>query len=138
MKAKILARAGFIFWVALMDVAGADDKAVAGASVQITRLPSDIARLRDEITALVGPASCSNLVNCRIAALGVNACGGAAEFIAYSWRSTDQGVLETKIAEYNFALEDAHELGAVANACTAAQEPVAACVNGRCVISGGR
>ena len=121
-----------------MDVAGADDKAVAGASVQITRLPSDIARLRDEITALVGPASCSNLVNCRIAALGVDACGGAAEFIAYSWRSTDQGVLETKIAEYNFALEDAHKLGAVANACTTAQEPVAACVNGRCVISGGR
>ena len=131
MKAKILALASSIFWVALVDGAGADDKAVAGASVQITRL-------RDEITALVGPASCSNLVNCRIAALGVDACGGAAEFIAYSWRSTDQGVLETKIAEYNFALEDAHKLGAVANACTAGQEPVAACVNGRCVISGGR
>ena len=131
MKAKILARAGFIFWVALIDGTGADDKAVAGASVQITRL-------RDEITAPVGPAGCSNLVNCRIAALGVNACGGAAEFIAYSWRSTDQGVLETKIAEYNFALEHAHKLGTVANACTIGPEPVAACVNGRCVISGGR
>ncbi len=131
MKAKILARAGFIFWVALIDGAGADDKAVAGASVQITRL-------RDEITALVGPASCSNLVNCRIATLGVNACGGAAGFIAYSWRSTDQGVLETKIAEYNFALEDAHKLGAVANACTTEQVPVAACINGRCVVSSGR
>ena len=138
MKARILARAGFIFWVALIDGAGADDKAVAGASVQITRLRNEITRLRDEITALVGPASCSNLVNCRIAALGVNACGGAAEFIAYSWRSTDQGVLETKIAEYNFALEDAHKLGAIANACTTGPEPVAACVNGRCAISSGR
>ena len=138
MKAKILARAGFIFWVALMDVAGADDKAVAGASVQIMRLPNEITRLRDEITALVGPASCSNLVNCRIAALGVNACGGAAEFIAYSWRSTDQGVLETKIAEYNFALEDGQKRGASMSTCTTAPEPVAACVNGRCVIPAGR
>ena len=30
---------------------------------------SKVVRLREEITALIGPATCANLVNCRIAAL---------------------------------------------------------------------
>jgi hypothetical protein len=98
----------------------------------------ELARLRNDITALVGPTSCSNLVNCRVAALGVNACGGPTEHIAYSWRSTDKAALETKIAEYNFALEDAQKRGYLVSACTASPEPVAACVNGRCVIPAGR
>ncbi len=109
----------------------ADEKAAAGA-------PPELARLRNDITALVGPASCANLVNCRIAALGLNACGGPDEYIAYSWRSTDKLALETKIAEYNFTLEDAQKRGYPVSACTALPDPAAACVNGRCVIPAGR
>jgi hypothetical protein len=109
----------------------ADEMGAVGAD-------AELARLRNDITALVGPAICANLVNCRIAALGVNACGGPAEHIAYSWRSTDKVALETKIAEYNFALEDAQKRGTPVSACTTSPEPVAACVNGRCVIPVGR
>ena len=109
----------------------ADERAAAGAD-------EALARLRNDIRALVGPASCANLVNCRIAALGVNDCGGPAEHIAYSWRSTDKAALETKIAEYNIALEDAQKLGTSVSTCKASPEPVPACVNGRCIIPAGR
>lgn len=109
----------------------ADEKTAVGAQ-------PELARLRNDITALVGPARCANLVNCRIAALGVNACGGPAEHIAYSWLSTDQAALDTKIAEYNFALEDAQKRETSVSACKPSPEPVPACVNGRCVIPGGR
>ena len=100
---------------------------------------AEVLRLRKEIDALVGPATCSNLVNCRIIALGSSACaGGATEYLAYSWLSTDKAALETRIAEYDFALEDAQKLGAVAKTCIDAPEPVAACVNRRCVIPSGK
>lgn len=93
---------------------------------------AELARLRQDITALVGPAHCANLVNCRVAALGVNACG-AAEYIAYSWRSTDKDALDTRIAEYNLLYEDVQKQTG-ASACVELATPVAACINGRCVI----
>ena len=111
--------------VAMNAVLCAEENAVADAKV---------AKLRAEITALVGTAKCANLVNCRIAALGIDACGGPAEYIAYSWLSTEKAALETRIAEYNFAFEDARKGGGTAGTCTALPEPVAACVNGRCVV----
>jgi hypothetical protein len=56
---------------------------------------SKVARLRGEIAALIGPATCANLVNCRVAALGIDACGGPLEYVAYSWLSTEKAALET-------------------------------------------
>ena len=93
---------------------------------------AELARLRNDIQALIGPAICSNLVNCRIALLGVDACGGPQEYLVYSWRSTDKAALEVKIAEYNLAQEDMQRKDK--GACAALPEPVAACVNGRCVL----
>ena len=95
---------------------------------------SKLARLREEITALIGPATCANLVNCRVAALGIDVCGGPLEYIAYSWLSTEKEALETKIAEYNFVQEDAQEKIPSVGACVTKPEPVAICVNRRCVI----
>jgi hypothetical protein len=95
---------------------------------------AEIARLRNDINALIGPAVCSNLVNCRIAALGVDACGGPKEYLAYSWRSTDKAALEIKIAEYNLAQEEPQSKNTEAGACAVLPQPVAACVNGRCVL----
>ena len=123
--------------VGIVLVTGVDGGVCADKNA-VVRRRDELARLRSDITALVGPAKCANLVNCRIAALGVNACGGAAEYIAYSWLSTEKAALETRIAEYNFALEDAQKREAPVSACTASPEPVAACVNGRCVIPAGR
>jgi len=93
-----------------------------------------LSRLRQDISALIGPAKCINLVHCRVAALGVNACGDPAEYVVYSWLSTDKGVLETRIAEYNFAQEDLQKKQQAGGACVVRAEPVAACVNGRCVL----
>ena len=95
---------------------------------------SKVVRLREEITAVIGPATCANLVNCRVAALGIDACGGPLEYVAYSWLSTEKVALETKIAEFNFEQEDAQKKSPAAGACVTKPEPVAMCVNRRCVV----
>jgi len=97
-----------------------------------------LAKLRKEIAELVGPARCMNLVQCRVAAIGIDSCGGPAEYLVYSWLSTDKGALETKIAEYNFLQEDLQKKQQPAASCAALPEPTAACVNGRCVLPGSR
>jgi hypothetical protein len=95
-------------------------------------------KLRREIAELIGPARCMNLVQCRIAAIGMDSCGGPAEYLVYSWLSTDKGALETKIAEYNFLHEDLQNKQQPVASCAVLPEPTAACVNGRCVLPGGR
>ena len=105
----------------------ADEKSATSAE-------SQLARLRNDITALVGAAKCANLVNCRVAALGIDACGGPLEYVAYSWLSTEKVALETKIAEYNFVQEDAQKKNPAVGACVTKPEPVATCVNRRCVV----
>ena len=122
---------GVVLMAGLNSGVYADDKSAVATD-------AGLARLHNDITALVGAAKCANLVNCRIAALGTDACGGPADYVAYSWLSTEKAALETKIAEYNFALEDVQKHEMPVNACTTSKEPVAACVNGRCVIPGGR
>lgn len=99
---------------------------------------SELAKLRAEITEIVGAARCMNLVQCRIAGVGTNTCGGSAEYVVYSWMSTDKVALETKIAEYNFLQEDLQKKQQATGACVMPPEPVAACINGRCVLSGSR
>ena len=105
----------------------ADEKSVASAE-------SQLARLRNDITVLVGAATCANLVNCRVAALGIDACGGPLEYVAYSWLSTEKVALETKIAEYNFVQEDTQKKSPAVGTCVTKPEPVAICVNRRCVV----
>lgn len=108
----------------------------AHAQDNAAKADAKLAQLRGEIVKLIGPATCANLVNCRIAALGVDACGGAAEYVAYSWLATEKDTLETKIAEYNFTQEDALKASHAVGACVVKPQPVAACVNRRCVVSG--
>lgn len=109
---------------------------VRGQEPDATTSPQ-LAKLRKEITDLIGPARCMNLVQCRVAAIGIDSCGGPAEYLVYSWLSTDKGALETKIAEYNFVQEDLKKQQPGAS-CSALPEPTAACVNGRCVLPGSR
>ncbi|HKQ25069.1 MAG TPA: hypothetical protein VJT81_11570 [Burkholderiales bacterium] len=97
-----------------------------------------LAKLRDEITGLVGPARCMNLVQCRVVSIGIDSCGGPAEYLVYSWLSTDKGALETKIAEYNFVHEDLQKTQKPPASCAPLPEPTAVCVNGRCVLPGSR
>jgi len=97
-----------------------------------------LAKLRKDITDLIGPARCMNLVQCRVAAIGIDSCGGPAGYLVYSWLSTDKGALETKIAEYNIVQEDVQKKQQPAANCAGLPEPTAACVNGRCVLPGSR
>jgi hypothetical protein len=129
MHPMIRAVVGVGLLVAMTSAVCAEERAVVDVRM---------AKLRADVTALVGTAKCANLVNCRILALGIDPCGGPAEYVAYSWLSTEKAALETKVAEYNFALEDAQKAGTAVGACTALPEPVAACVNSRCVIPAGR
>jgi hypothetical protein len=98
----------------------------------------ELEKLRTEITEIIGAARCMNLVQCRIAGVGINACGGSAEFVVYSWMSTDKAALETKIAEYNFLQEELQKKQQATGVCVIPPEPVAACINGRCVLPGPR
>lgn len=130
MKAAILIAGGLMIARFVTGNAYAQDDAA--------KVDAKLAQLRGEIVKLIGPATCASLVNCRIAALGVDACGGAAEYIAYSWLSTEKDTLETKIAEYNFTQEDALKASHAIGACVVKSQPVASCVNRRCVIPGSQ
>ena len=112
--------------------------AIASNPAAATDAAAELAKLRQEIVGLIGPARCINLVQCRVAGLGFSPCGGPAEYITYSWLSTDKGELETRIAEYNFLHEDVQKKQQAAGACVMLEEPVAACVNGRCVLPAPR
>jgi hypothetical protein len=95
---------------------------------------AELAKMRSEILQLAGNARCVNLVQCRVIALGVNPCGGPAEYMVYSWLATDKTALETRIAEYNFLQEDEYKKQGTVGTCAVLPEPVAACSNGRCVL----
>ena len=101
-------------------------------------LPPELTRLRQEIVELIGVPRCANLVNCRIAELGSRPCGGPAEYLTFNTFSADQTAIETKLSEYNFAFDDWLATQRSPGACVKLQRPVAACVNGRCVIPGAR
>ena len=120
-----------ILTLGIAPIEGHGDEAGATVSPQLEKL-------RREIAELIGPARCMNLVQCRIAAIGMNSCGGPAEYLVYSWLSTDKGALETRIAEYNFLQEDLQKKQQASASCAGLPEPTAACVNGRCVLPGSR
>ena len=120
-----------ILSLGIAPIEGGGEEPGATSSLQLEKL-------RREIAELIGPARCMNLVQCRIAAIGMNSCGGPAEYLVYSWLSTDKGTLETRIAEYNFLQEDLQKKQQPAANCAALSEPTAACVNGRCVLPGSR
>ena len=120
-----------ILSLGIAPIEGGGEEPGATSSLQLEKL-------RREIAELIGPARCMNLVQCRIAAIGMNSCGGPAEYLVYSWLSTDKGALETRIAEYNFLQEDLQKKQQPAASCAVLPEPTAACVNGRCVLPGSR
>ncbi len=111
--------------------------AVSGAAFAADS-DAGLEKLRAEIDKLIGAGKCMNLVQCRVAPLGASPCGGPSEYLVYSWISTDKGVLETRIAEYNFLQEDLQNKQPAVGTCVMLPEPVAACVNNRCVPAGPR
>ena len=95
--------------------------------------------LRAEIVQLIGAAPCINLVHCRVVALGTRACGGAAEYLAYSNLAgqSKREAIEAKAYEYTFLYEDLQRAAKQVGACQVLSQPRPACVDGRCRIDAG-
>ena len=110
---------------------------VSGVCLPSTAAESDAeaaARLRREITELIGDARCQNLVNCRVMGLGARPCGGPEEYVAYSIWRTRRDDLEAKVDAYTFLREEAVRTQGKQGSCEALPEPNAACVNLHCVV----
>ena len=93
-------------------------------------------RLRAEIIEMIGTPDCTNVVYCRLLALGSLPCGGPSEYLAYAGtRTGNTGLLETKAAEYGFLQEELRKARKQVGACMVLPVPKLACINGHCALT---
>lgn len=93
----------------------------------------DLAKMRQEILKMIGDPFCTNLVYCRVLALGVKPCGKPDEYLAYSnIAGTNAEQLETKAAEYAFLQEEVQDAKPPAGACVLPKKPEVRCIDQRC------
>lgn len=94
-----------------------------------------LVRIKADIVKMIGAARCRNLVHCRLLPLGLDACGGPAEVLAYSSGFTDITALETKASEYAFVLEEIQSRRPPpAGECRKRPEPQAVCIDNHCKV----
>lgn len=93
-----------------------------------------MARLKREIAATVGDATCGNVSFCRLLPMGSDACGNPTAWIAFNNGPDLKPVIETKAAEYTFIEEEQHRGKAKPAGCKPAVTPKLACVNHRCTL----
>jgi hypothetical protein len=93
-----------------------------------------LARLKREIAATVGDATCGNVSVCRLMPMGSDACGVPTVWIAYNNAPDLKPVIETKAAEYTFIEEEQHRGKPKPADCRPAVTPKPACVNHRCTL----
>jgi hypothetical protein len=110
-----------------LTAAAAADAAAAGGSDE-----EALGRLRAEIVQLVGQPTCSNLVHCRVLALGTKPCGGPTEYLAYSSITSNRELLEAKAYEYSFLDEEVNTKRAAAGTCEVLPQPRVVCIDRRC------
>ena len=92
-----------------------------------------LVRLRKEIIGMIGEPVCTNLVYCRVLALGVKPCGKPDEYLAYSATAkTNEDMLNVRAAEYAFLQEEAQMANPPAGACVVPRLPRVQCVDQRC------
>lgn len=91
-----------------------------------------LVRLKREIAATVGEATCGNVSFCRLLPMGSDACGNPTTWIAFNNGPDLKPVIETKAAEYTFIEEEQHRGKRKPADCKPAVTPKLACVNHRC------
>ncbi len=92
-----------------------------------------LVRLRKEIIDLIGDPVCTNLVYCRVLALGVKPCGKPDEYLAYSATAkTNPDTLSARAAEYAFLQEEAQMASQPTSACVLPRLPRVQCLDQRC------
>lgn len=116
-------------------------EAAAGVAILAGLLPgraaaddaADLARLRDEIRAIVGTHSdCYNVVHCQVVSMGYDACGQPTYHVGYSNRTGIKGQLEAKAAEYTFIEEELQRGKPRPATCAPAAIPKAVCHRNHC------
>lgn len=107
---------------------------LAAAWVQAEDDAQALARLKREIAATVGEATCGNVSFCRLLPMGSDACGNPTAWIAYNNAPDLKPVIETKAAEYTFIEEEQHRGKRKPADCKPAVTPKLACVNHRCTL----
>ncbi|MDP4536998.1 hypothetical protein Q3O60_12420 [Alkalimonas collagenimarina] len=96
----------------------------------------DLSQMRSEIMAMIGDAKADDVSQCRVIGFGHKPCGGPAEYIAYSVKSSNETVLQQKINSYNKAAEAENiRLGRMSD-CAIVPEPQVSLVDGQCKLTG--
>lgn len=108
--------------------AGASGAAVVAASASLA-----------EIDRLIGPAHCAADGQCRVADIGMRACGGAESHRAWSTRDTDVKALERQLRDYAHQRRLKHEAEGLLSTCDILPTPGTRCEQagtnaGRCVL----
>jgi len=97
----------------------------------------------DEIRRLIGDAACVSDDECRTLAVGVQACGGPAAFLAWSTRCTSPEALYAAVAAYDGSRRAEVARGGAVSTCRVVTDPGATCVrppgagagqSGRCML----
>jgi hypothetical protein len=106
---------------------------LSAGGVQAATDEEELARVRKEIIRMIGDPFCTNLVYCRVLALGVKPCGKPDEYLAYSnVAGTNTELLDTKAAEYAFLQEEVQTSKPPAGECVLPKKPDVRCLDQRC------
>jgi|JI10StandDraft_1071094.scaffolds.fasta_scaffold324261_2 hypothetical protein len=120
---KFSAYAILCFWI--ISCNNSTDKAVDYCSL--------VTNLDKEVQALITDKSCTSSADCSYIAYGTKACGGPDSYLIYSNKKTDTGELNTKVNEYNSALNACRQSGGLSSSdCSVPSVPTPSCVIGLC------
>lgn len=82
----------------------------------------------DDVRRLIGDAACAGDDECRTVAVGTQACGGPAAFLAWSTRRTSREALDAAVARYDASRGAAVARGGAISTCQVLTDPGATCV----------
>ncbi len=120
----------------------ADTLNVSQAQTDITAEPlfsaplpaaEGLAELLNDIRATAGVAYAENLTSCKLAEVGVKACGGPERYIIYSTEVADEKALLELIARYNEASAALNRENQLVSDCSVITRPRITLNNGICV-----
>lgn len=96
----------------------------------------DLSKMRAEIMAMIGEARADDVSQCRVVGFGHKPCGGPAEYITYSVKSSNEALLQQKINSYNKAAEAENiRLGRMSD-CAIVPKPEVSLIGGQCKLTG--
>ena len=89
-------------------------------------------KLRDEIDALVGDATCRDVSECSAVAIGSKPCGGPWFWMAYSTTVTDTAALQKLVATYDWVDAFINDKWGIGSNCAYTRDPILVCRDGAC------